>query len=230
MPVIRRSGKNKKALQACASGSSPLRASLTIECALVLPIFLFACITLISFMGAIRMQTTTDLKLSNQARQLAATGQGNWIDLYQEKKFSFPVPFFGISPPRVICRARVQSWSGGALSSISDSDHAEEPMVFVSKNRSVYHTHADCTHIDLSIFQSNTIEIKALRNSGGSRYKPCRGFPEHYSGTVYASSTGRYYYPTLDYAPLKRYVSLVKKSDCTGIPECSSCRSRDSAA
>lgn len=230
MDALQRAEKNKTASQACASVSLNLRASLTIECALVLPIFLFACILLITFMGAIRLQTITNLKLSNRARQLASCGKEGWIDLYQEKTFSFPVPFPGISPPHVICRARVQSWSGGSLSSHETSEGSEEPMVYVSNNREVYHTHADCSHIDLTIFLSNTDDIKSLRNSDGSRYHPCRGFPKNYSGPVYASSSGRYYYPSLNYASLNRHVSLVKKSDCSGIPQCSRCRIRDSAA
>lgn len=226
----RRSWKNKKAFQACASVSSPFRASLTIECALVLPVFLFACIILISFMGAIRLQVRTDLSLSNKARKLALTGEDGWIDLYREQKYSFPISFPGISSPYVICRARVQSWSGGSLSSNESRDRQEEPMVYVTDNREVYHTHADCSHIDLTIFLSSTDEIRSLRNSSGSRYKPCRGFPKKYSGPVYASASGEYYYPSLQYASLKRHVSLVKKSDCSGIPECSRCRGRDSAA
>lgn len=229
MPA-QRSGNKIKKLQADADPSLHLRASLTIECALVLPVFLFASIILISFMGAIRLQTETNLKLSNRARKLAVTGQEGWIDLYEEKKYTFPVPFPGISSPLSVCRARVKSWSGGSLTSDERSGQESEPMVYVSNNRSVYHTHPDCSHIDLTIFLSNTTDIKALRNSDGSRYKPCRGFPRHYSGTVYASASGKYYYPSLDYASLKRHVSLVKKSECSGLSECSRCRMRDSAA
>jgi hypothetical protein len=229
---VQRSAKNKRKFQACADSALVLRASLTIECALVLPLFLLACIILITFMGAIRLQTRTNINLSNRARQLAAAGQGNWIDLYEEKQFSFPVTMPGIVSPYVICRARVHSWSGGSLASkgTSHSERSEEPIVYVSNNRSVYHTHADCSHIDLTIFLSNTNDIKGLRNSGGSRYKPCRGFPKDYSGPVYATSSGTYYYPSLDYASLKRHVSIVKKSECSDLPECSSCRMRDSAA
>lgn len=229
---VQRSGKKKRKLQACANSPLTFRASLTIECALVLPLFLFACIILITFMGAIRLQTRTNLKLSNRARQLAVTGQDGWIDLYEEKKFSFPVSMPGITSPLMICRARVRSWSGGSLASRagSQSDRHDEPVVYVTDNRSVYHTHADCSHIDLTIFLSNTKDIKNLRNSDGSRYKACRGFPRNYSGPVYASASGDYYYPSLDYASLKRHVSIVKKSECTGLSECSRCRLRDSAA
>ena len=40
--------------------------SLTVECALVLPVFLMAVLTLLSFMYAVRLETDRTLSLSNR--------------------------------------------------------------------------------------------------------------------------------------------------------------------
>lgn len=248
-----RTDKGKSRFQAYLRKFPFFRASLTIECALVLPIFFFACITLISLMNAIRIQTLTDLDLSNKARKMAvgaglitaegsadqeqtssspaASGSGSvrWIDLCLPK--SIPLP--GLLPGyhlKVLCRARTAVWSGGGLSSLPSTSEDGNETVYITDNQAVYHTHADCTHLDLAIYQSTTSEIGKLRNLYGGRYKKCRGFPKHYSGVVYASAKGDYYYPSLNYASLKRHVHLSKRSDCGDLPECSRCRARDGAA
>ena len=73
-----------------------LSASVTVECALALPLWFFAVITLISVMQAVRIQNVKNLELSNRARQIAMYSgvietekEGIWVDFPQT--YTFPV-------------------------------------------------------------------------------------------------------------------------------------------
>lgn len=213
--------------------------SLTVECAMALPIFLFACIILISVMNAVRLQTEADLKAANKARSLAlsAAAYGTapsssqdasaWIDLCAPHRLNWPVSFPGLPSLIYYSSARVAKWTGGGIDGTQEKDLREnDPVVFVSDNRAVYHTHADCTYLNLSIYASTVSDIRKLRNTNGGKYYPCRGFPKGYKGPVYATSNGTYYYPSLNYGALKRHVHTAKLSDCHDLTECSRCRGR----
>ncbi len=224
-----------KSVQAHRQGRLFRPASLTIECAFVLPLFFFFCITLASFMNALRLQTTENLALSNRARAMAMVASDpdetsvEWIDLPEIKHFSYPSLIPGISSLNIACHARVHVWNGTPITKAAAADDSE--MVYVSDTESVYHTHADCSHIALSVFVSTTDEISSLRSEDGHRYKKCRGFPSGYSGPVYASKTGEYYYPSSDYAALTRHVRCIPKNELSNpnLPKCSRCAARDAA-
>ncbi len=229
----RRNRQKRYAVQAQVIYPVELPASLTIECALALPIFFLACVTLITFMNAVPLQLKTNLELSNRARRTAAvlsysgSSEVPWVILSQTKTVPMPVSLPGIRPIRIRCYARVHVWDGSPLGSGNEDGSEESEMIFVSEHAEVYHTDPSCTHIALSVFQSTTSEIASLRNANGGKYKPCRGFPKHYSGPVYAAQSGDYYYPSTDYAALTRHVRCISKKEADGLRECSRCRTRD---
>ena len=231
--------KNKN--QVCRLAKRMSNASLTVECAAVLPIFFFACITLIMFMDAVRIQGEKNLDLSNKVRTLAeAAGlkeqaegsDGRWIDIRKVQKYSYPFALPGIPALRMLLRARVYPWIGSSEaigSSTSEGSDDEDGIVLITDNQSVYHTDPGCTHLDLTVFKSTTSEIRNLRNDYGRKYKKCRGFPRGYSGPVYASAKGDYYYPSDQYGSLVRHVHIVRKSECAGLEECERCSMKHSS-
>lgn len=219
------------------------RASLTLESALVFPLFFFAMVMLISLMNAVGLQVSENLRLSEKARKLAMsayaisvqedekTGDGLWIDLPSAVSYSFPVSLLPSSSLKLALRARVYPWIGGdMISGAGDSDD-DSRMVYLTDNGEVYHTCSDCTHLDLSVREVSLEEVKNLRNAYGKKYRPCRGF----TGTgdrVYVTEKGDYYYPSQSYAGLTRHLRLVRLSEVSALPLCSRCagRSHDSAA
>lgn len=100
-------------------------------------------------------------------------------------------------------------------------------MVYVTQNESVYHTHADCTHINLTIIKTDMAGIANLRNAYGRKYRKCSNFPYDYDGPVYVTATGDYYYPSLEYGSLTRHVCMKKRSECRGLRKCERCEARD---
>ncbi|MDO4804054.1 MAG: hypothetical protein Q4A32_04460 [Lachnospiraceae bacterium] len=222
-----------------AKGKAFRSASVTVECALALPLWFFAVITLLSFMQAVKIQNVENLNLSNQARQIAmyggaieTEGDGIWIDLPRIYTFQYPGALGKISPLRIALRARVYPWigyGGDALDDAGDDESDDGGVVFLTDNQSVYHTHADCTHLDLTIMRTTLADVKNLRNEYGSKYKPCSNFPRDYDGPVYVAAKGDYYYPSTDYHSLTRHVRMVDKSECPGLKLCERCAARDAA-
>ena len=212
--------------------------SLTAECALVLPLFLMAVLTMLSVIDLLGDLGAEDLSLSNRARELAvyagaAGGSGpEWIDLTAQvrPKISFSVfPSGGI---RAQARARVRVWKGFDASDFSPGETASdaEQTVYVTDYESVCHTHADCTHLDLTVIRTDTKTVGSLRNVYGERYKKCDGFPSGYTGTVYVTAKGDRYYPSSDYAGLNRHVRITTAGEAGGLPVCSRCAERDHAS
>ena len=233
-----------------AGRRSLLPASLTAEAALSLPLFLMAVITLLVFLSLPGKLSEQTLRLSGRARALAsaagtvsgAVSPGSagpsagspaadlWIDLPETLTMSAPFAALPVSPVRLAVRARVRAWTGGGEGTFSAYDGAGSgsgDTVYVTDYESVYHTHADCTHLDLTILISDTAHVGSLRNAYGSRYKPCSGFPKGYHGPVYLSKNGDCYYPRADDPGLTRHVHVVGSEDAAGLPLCERCAAHD---
>lgn len=214
-----------------------LRASLTVECAGILPIFFMACLTLIISMHAMRIQVEENLKLSNKARKaaIAANVIGDsagkvWIDLFKNYSMEYPFPSFGLPKLKIALRARVYPWVGsdeGIGGNKGERGRSRDETVYLTDNREVYHTHADCTHLNLSIIRTDLAGVKELRNADGRKYKKCRDFPRGYSGPVYVTEHGEYYYPSTEYGSLTRHVRAARREEAGNLKQCERCAARD---
>ncbi len=211
--------------------------SLTLECAAVLPLFFIACLTLILFMDAVRIQGSKNLELSNKARQLASAAalagdslDGTWIDLRSVGTYRWLISLPGIPKIRYALRARVYPWIGSENGLRDDAGEEEgsgdDELIYITDYQSVYHTDPSCTHLDLAVIRSSTSEIGSLRNAYGKKYRKCSGFPKNYRGPVYASVNGDRYYPSADYGGLTRHVHVVRRGDCEGLELCERCAAR----
>ncbi|MDO5701732.1 MAG: hypothetical protein Q4G47_00045 [Lachnospiraceae bacterium] len=214
------------------------RASLTVESAGVMAISFAACLTLISFLDVVRLQTNKSLELSNTARTMASAAgvagdrlDDKWVDIPWFSQYELPFGFFGIGPVRIISRARVYPFIGSdeGVGGAEEGKNRDR-MVYVSEHESVYHTHPDCTHIKITIIRTDRAGIGKLRNSSGGKYHPCSDIPSGYDGPIYVTPTGNYYYPSLNYSGLTRHVTVKKLSECRSQRLCSRCAARDGGA
>lgn len=222
----------------CLKPGQLKQASLTVECAGILPVFFIACLTLIVFMNAMRIQVKENLSLSNKARKMAMAANllgenadGNWVDLIKSYKMEFPFPELGVPKLKIALRARVYPWVGsskGIGGAASDGDGtSKDDTVYLTDNREVYHSHSDCTHLDLTIIKTDMTGVKKLRNAYGKKYRKCPDFPRDYSGPVYVTAKGDYYYPSTNYGSLTRHVQVCRKEEAAGLELCSRCAARD---
>ena len=252
------SGTVSRPSRPAARGKASLcAASLTAECALVLPLFLMAVLTWFSFLSLFGDCAAEQLRLSNEARTAAAyagaaaaareavsdttaareavSGEAgeaglSWIDL--TGAVSWRSPFFGAFSEeiQIPARARVRAFTGYRASDFAElTEDGETELVYLSEYGSVRHTHADCTHLDLEIRTADTGSVSGLRNAYGERYQKCVGFPEDYEGTVYLTAKGSCYYPSPDWPGLTRYVRAVSAAEAAELPLCERCAARDSA-
>lgn len=213
------------------------RASLTVECAIALPFFFLCLVMLVSFMDAVGLSVKKNLELSNRARQMAmyagtldSDGESMWIDLPQTVTYRFPVRIVPVPDLKIAVRARVHPFTGycGSEEKTEAAENSGE-FIYLTENQEVYHTHADCTHLDLRIMKTDTAHVGNLRNDYGKKYRACPGFPAGYSGDIYVTAKGDYYYPSTNYGSLTRHVRIARLEDHSGLCLCSRCAARDAA-
>lgn len=206
------------------------RASMTFECAVTLPLYLMLIFAMSFYMMAISFEVTESLRLSNTARQMSALAGTvgaepglPYIDLHQNKNVELPFASVFGAAVRVPVRARVRAFTG--LAPGEDEAGGSAKAYYVTDEQSVYHTHPECTHLSLTVFKTDTATIQSLRNDYGSRYRAGPDVPAGYTGTVYASAKGDYYYTSAEFHSLVRHIHVV--SDTRGLKQCDRCAALD---
>ena len=209
------------------------KASLTVEAALILPLFFMAVICISSIMGIYTQTLEEMVTLRNRSEQAAMaasfTETESWIDLLEPISYK---PYYlpdGVTLGRILCRGRVRSWSG------RDRDDENEEIegsqyIYVTENKGVYHTHADCSHLELSVHSISAKELSKARNENGGRYKACERCV-HSDGakdTVYITNEGDRYHNDSSCSGIKRTVTMVNIKEAEGLKECSRCAARAS--
>ncbi len=250
----------------CASG----KGSLTVEAALVLPIFFFAVLTLLNLMEVCRMQGIINVSLQNSAQTLGTYGyilsgeedntelllgtgaciayaqsqmpeeagvqgsvsllrsryEDHTVKLQAEYRKKVGYLFF-LPEVKVTCRGRVRAWEGDTEQERQNGTYEE--MVFLTEHGEVYHTSASCRHLSVSITAASIGKISTMRNESGEKYHACEKCVGSGAANelLYVTETGNRYHNSLECSGLKRSVRLVKKSEASGYPMCSTCQASE---
>ena len=207
------------------------RGSLTIEAALILPLFLFACLAVLSVMDMLTHFMDTELKLYQTARSAAVYGYGvtneDWIRL----KLVYPVKGFGGRFSKTLLlenHVNVHVFNGYS----GDDPVWEEESdvyVYVTSDSEVYHRQRSCKHLNVSVRQVSGSSVGNLRNEDGGKYYKCSycaravSSQEALSGSVFVTDYGRLYHTRIDCPDLKRTVHAVKLSEVGGRRPCKDC-------
>lgn len=153
------------------------------------------------------------------------------IDIIIRYKVITPFGLFGINNMKMIQRVKLRSWTGyqvEAKYSSSEEDNSSDPIVYITKTGSVYHTSRSCSFINLSITQVAGIPTQ-LRNDSGGKYYPCEYCCKGKSsgtGMYYITSDGERYHIDRNCPKIKRDIKEVHLSEVKGRSECSRCRKR----
>ena len=106
----------------------------------------------------------------------------------------------------------------------SQTVKTEEKMVYVTKNRQVYHLTLSCTYLNLSIRSVSMSQVSELRNDSGGKYYPCeRCRPTGREAAVYLTEDGDRYHDEGDCAGLRRHISAIPISEAQDLRPCSRC-------
>ena len=227
-PPTKTRGSRIQRVPFCAPKSFK-RASLTAEAALTLPLFFLCTLSMISIMNVYGESLDRSAALRDTAMAAAVLSSSGtdevFIDLNVPCRFT---PFYlpkGTAAVYIPCRAYVRTWNGRDEASFADGQADTTEYVYVTENRSVYHTSAECTHIDLSIHAESSAFIPYLTNDYGESYSPCDKCAAEGSvgSVVYITNCGSKYHCSADCSGLTRTLELVSSDEAGCLHECSRC-------
>lgn len=216
-------------------GKSMARASMSVETALVLPLFFLGVVTMISFMDIYKLQTEHLTKLCERAKEAGMyayvpDGGGpdeiTLPDIYSYKPIGGLIPL----PSVWTCnQVKVHAWTGRDEESFSEgggeNSEESEKMVYITESGGVRHKDLGCSYLDLSVNQISGSSIAGALNEHGEHYAPCEICSRNQtpSGTVFITKQGNRYHNLGSCSGLKRTVRMVKESDASDMPVCSRC-------
>ncbi len=203
----------------------PERASLTLEASVVLPLYMFFFISLISILEMMQGTMERDFSLSRTAKSVALFSPlDTMVDLMEPYSFEPRCNVFGLPAQLSMIRARAHPWTGYKLGSGTGEEKGsmEDPIVYVAENGNVYHLSRSCTHLDFKIRPADSKNIDNERNNGGGKYKRCEKCGGG-SGTVFITDEGDRYHASLSCSGLKRTVYEIPLSQVGDKRLCSRC-------
>ena len=230
------------------------KASLTVEAALALPLFFLVFVSLVSLLRIYGSYVETAYQLKDQAEAAglyAAAGSsvgslvgltGNdageqvenlfgidasepWIVLTDTVSCELPFLPFDAETLKIPVRSRVRAWVGREYGSADAEEAEQDTLVYVTENKSVYHTSSACSYLSLSIQVVSGSRVSSCRNSSGSRYQACPFCVGNgdVAQAVYITEYGEVYHNRSDCSALTRHISMVSLEDVSGLHECSKC-------
>lgn len=118
-----------------------------------------------------------------------------------------------------------RAWTGYDVENGISDFTEEDPMVYVTKTGTVYHTNRDCTYLNPSIEAVSMTDIGSSRNGSGGKYYACEicGSTKT-EGCVYITNQGNSYHCTMSCSGLKRTIYTIPLSQTNGRGRCSKCR------
>ncbi len=237
------------------------KGSLTIEAAMILPVFMLGLLTLVSVIPMLMTGMRIQECMFNEAGHMAVLrGDGRSIGVSQAKDSlteNLPasdagyirdgiegidmtgsyldnpeyvelkvnctlIPltqYFGISGITLERKCLAHVWCGYERGFFPDEEY-----VYITEDGEVYHRDRECSHILLSIRETDAGEIAGLRNKNGGRYYPCSACHSSLAdGKLYVTSDGDRYHNSLKCSGLKRSVRAVRLSEAGGRRPCSRC-------
>lgn len=139
-------------------------------------------------------------------------------------KYNVKIPYDLLGVLRYQIRERVVMHTlTGYVNGLNGPMYGGE-IVYISETGSVYHRDINCSHIRLSIYETNSEEIDLLRNDAGARYRSCSACHSAPSDFVlYVTTDGTKYHNTLMCSGLTRNVRAIPLFQVTDRRPCSRC-------
>ena len=224
-----------------------IKAMVSIEAAIAIPVFLFAFLEIISLLQCLstysgtlyRMKETIE-PISMYANALQALSidleEASFMGVELDRKRDFVaarvqyemnpvIPLVGLKIP-MENYFFLRLWTG-----YDQSEENLEGYVYITKTGNVYHTFRDCSHLTLSITSIPKAKIEMARNESGERYVNCPMCleiveKEERLEYFYITRTGNKYHGNITCAALKRTVLCVLIEEVEDRALCKRCEKR----
>ncbi len=214
------------------------KGSLTVEAALILPLFLLASLTLLSFIDVIRFTNERQMQHQEWLRtgavyaafpSYAAGGRkGDDITLDYVYPAELPIGGFGLRKVLVRQKNRVHIFNGYD-DSRGDCIGATENLVYITKYGTVYHQKRSCPALNVSIEKVSGTDVGSRRNIDRKIYRKCKECAKGYSKQeikkmfVYITESGIRYHVRINCHELTRTVQVIKISQAGRRLPCKLC-------
>jgi len=215
-------------------------ASISVEAAIALPMFLFFSLALLSPIRWLDDQRKAQTKAEQVCEEVSQWAYAEDMDpseimVTYERTYREQIPFFSEIFRGVEMRVAAQrrKWIGldGKLR-LTDHDLeaeiSEETMVYVGAGMGRYHVNRSCHYISNQYEIISLGEAKERRTSSGHRLKPCDSCRPDVTGggTVYVTKEGKHYHASDSCAAMASYVRIVPLREVRHLGGCSYCTSK----
>ncbi len=203
----------------------------TVEAALVIPVFLFFIINMMSLYLVLESYSAKQADLNDMAKSLSAvstdlnsSGDLDYIDLWNVQAVAPIVKAMGFSTSVAPVHSYTKKWTGYDLGR-AGAEAVREKNVYITEYGTVYHTTLSCKHLDIKPVAYDISEVGALRNDSGGKYYPCLRCVKSQSSIVFLTEDGDRYHNSINCSSLKRTVQVVTLSEAIewGRTPCSIC-------
>ncbi len=206
-----------------------IKASMTVEAALALPIFLFFMANILSLFLMYEQYSKNLAKIHQEGKNLAMIAHsagdtgGDLIYLIRNQGIHPLIDEIGFKKAGTAAIVYVRKWTGYNVLSTTDTKEDEE-YVYITESGTVYHRSRSCSHLKISIRVVNASEVSLSRNDYGQRYYPCEKCCRGQStGLVFITDKGDKYHNSANCSGLKRTILTVRLSEVGGRGPCSLC-------
>ncbi len=205
-----------------------LRASMTVEASIAIPLFIFFMINLMSLVNVFNLYGTELSKLQQSART-ASYMQCNTEDIGADTvtffKFVPIKPYIGTvnyATSTTLASMTYRKWTGYNVLSGS-TERTEEEYVYITEHGYSYHRSRNCRHLKVTIQAVTLDDIELMRNRSGGRYRPCERCGGNSTGILFITPEGDRYHSDAACSGLKRTIKTVKLSEVGSRTPCSQC-------
>ena len=148
--------------------------------------------------------------------------EGDFIKLKADYTVRLPVGLLGKQQIRMKQCVQCRKWTGWQSAGAEDN---ENTWVYITETGTVYHTSKECSHIKLTVRQTDYETLSMLRSENGNKYYACEICAEKINNNqiVYITNQGERYHVRLDCSGIKRTVLMVRLSEAGDRLPCSKC-------
>ena len=213
------------------------KASMTVEAAIVLPLFVYASMALLLPMEMLDEQRRMQMKLEMSCENLSMYAYAESDLLNEEGEIVLDavcyekMPFFGglLDGISLEAAAKRRGWIGypGKLTAenTADAEDMRVEMVYVGKEMGRYHRDRNCHYISNAYQAVSLRDAKEMKDADGRRFSACASCGNEIaeSGTVYITTGGRHYHGNMECRSMISYVRKVPLEEVEHLGACSYC-------
>ena len=200
-----------------------LNASASVEGAIVIPLFIYAVMSIMFIMQVIAVRIHI-----NNAFYVTLRKCAGYVYVYENSgnvpKGKNPFDIFGLSTIRVTDRKRINAWLGEDKDNFA-GNVSDKEYVYITAGGEVYHTGKECTYLLRYILEADRSCMDVLRNASGAKYYSCEHCGQTKDTTsIYYTLYGTRYHSSRNCTELKRNIQKVSKDSVSDRRLCEKCQ------